>query len=163
LAVDQYVQSPDTGAASGRFVPPDVPTMAPTPSKPASTSRAWPLIIVALAAGGLPFLWMYRANMPLPKAWQIQGPSAAGSAVVPVPAPGAPPAVTANVVPPAPPVLAPANAGPTPTPAAHAKAAIRHPAARVANKGPAKPAAAVRPCTEALAALDLCDGKPARK
>jgi hypothetical protein len=146
-------------------------------------NRAWPLILVALAAGGIPLLWMNRAYMPLPKAWQIQGPNAAGSAAVSGSAPAPQPQVPAAA-----PVLAPAapiadqpasdRAPETVPPAtAHDKAAAatrptapkhRTPNAaqpRDTGKQTTAPAATApaRPCTEALAALNLCDPKAAQK
>jgi hypothetical protein len=149
-------------------------TAQPHPAAPGN--RAWPLILVALAAGGIPLLWMNRAYMPLPKAWQIQGPNAAGSAVVSVPSPAPQPEAPAAA-----PVVAPAAPSadqPATVPAAtHDKAAAAtRPAAprkrtpntvqpRDTGKQTVTPAATAptRPCTEALAALNLCDPKAAQK
>lgn len=80
-----------------------VPSMV---SPPRSTMRALPLIIVALAAGGIPMLWLYRNAMPVPKAWQPQG------AIVETPS-SAPPVV---VVPPAPTPSARLESGSQPAP-----------------------------------------------
>ncbi len=119
LAQNQYVPAddvrpPPSDSVARASEPSSTPSPVTGPAiPPASANRAWPLIIVALVAGGIPFLWMYRANMPLPKAWQVPGQNAAGSAVAPAPLPSV-------AVPP----LAPAVAGDTPsakaTPAATA-------------------------------------------
>lgn len=60
---------------SGRIAPPAI--AAPTAHKEVPT-RAWPLILVAVVAGGIPLLWMNRDRMPLPKAWQIKSPQTKG-------------------------------------------------------------------------------------
>jgi len=174
LAQNQYVPAddvrpPPSDSVARASEPSSTPSPVTGPAiPPASANRAWPLIIVALVAGGIPFLWMYRANMPLPKAWQVPGQNAAGSAVAPAPLPSV-------AVPP----LAPAVAGDTPsakaTPAATAvpadEAKTAQPGTVVATRRPnakpvAKPAAKPvpvgqtgqpGPCTEGLAALDLCD------
>jgi cytoskeletal protein RodZ len=158
---------------------------ASTGSKPGMS--AWPLIIVALVAGGLPLLWVNRSLLPAPKTWQPQS-EAAKPANPPVPAaaPVAPkraPAVQAAISPPPP---APAQTAPAETaaptepakPAAvaesPAKEAEARPASREKTKAKRKakeekPAAAAaesqqpRPCTEAVAALGLCDPKQAKK
>lgn len=65
----------DQRESSRRIAPP--PVAAPTARKEVST-RAWPLILVAVAAGGIPLLWMNRDRMPLPKAWQIKSPQTKG-------------------------------------------------------------------------------------
>jgi hypothetical protein len=202
LGPDQYVLAADDrpAASGGTARQPDMSTTQPASLAPAN--RAWPLIIVALAAGGIPFLWMYRANMPLPKAWQAQGQNAAGSAVVPapvqVPAAVVPPTASAVVSATAMPatVLAPAPSNESKDqapggdvaqvvsnetsqandklgPTAQAKTAP-HRSPTVKPKPVAKPiakpvpagreaASPPRPCTEALAALDLCGPKPAGK
>jgi len=52
-----------------------------------SVIRPMPLIIVAIAAGGIPLLWLYRESIPVPKVWQPQVQAAgqiAPAAVVPV-------------------------------------------------------------------------------
>jgi hypothetical protein len=174
LAPDQYVLADDVRHSS----PVATARPADTPGTPPPlANRAWPLVIVALVAGGIPFLWMYRANMPLPKAWQVQGQNAAGSAVTPAPLPVAvPPAASVATSAPAEPTpeskdLSP-RGGAAPGPAAdkaaqadQAKATQVGPVA--ANRKPVakpgtKPVMAGRPvppgpCTEGLAALDLCN------
>lgn len=37
---------------------------------PKASTSAWPLIAVAIVAGGLPLLWFNRASLPTPKTWQ---------------------------------------------------------------------------------------------
>lgn len=147
----------------------------------APANRAWPLIIVALVAGGIPFLWMYRANMPMPKAWQVQAPAAGGAAIsspaaplpVPPPASSADPKLQASVAEPVreEPAAAPETGkqGPEPAkavpprPPANNARPVAKPVAKVAPAGAAKTPA--RPCTEALAALGLCEpiAKPTGK
>lgn len=62
------------------------------------SSRALPLILVAVVAGGIPLMWMNRDLMPLPKAWKIQG--GANETTVPVQsAPIVPEPVSAQVKP----------------------------------------------------------------
>lgn len=152
---------------------PDKPHAKPTPSvvtPPPSTMRALPLIVVALAAGGIPLLWLYRNTMPVPKAWQAP---AGSQATVPAPAPTPiPPPVKLEPVPPAqppkaapPPVVEQVPPPPPPKPAVKAAAPAR-PATRTAAKTtpeppPAQPAKAGQgtECTEALAAVGLCDPK----
>lgn len=128
---------------------------APSGESPRPPSQgAWPLIVMAVVAGGIPLLWMNRARIPLPKAWQINGPDAAGSAV----APSAPPAAASASPPPA------APAALTNAPIATAPAADKEPPKRASpaahrhdrHRSPVKTASA-RPCTEALAALGLCE------
>jgi hypothetical protein len=134
----------------------------------APANRALPLILVAIVAGGLPLLWMNRAHIPMPKAWQIGGPNAAGSAV-PVPPPLAPTAVpqappTSSVpVAPVAPVTPVAAVTPEPAtrPVTTAQAAKPKPARPARPAKEAKPES--RPCTEALAAVGLCDPKAAGK
>ena len=142
------------------------------------SSRAWPLILVAIAAGGIPLAWMNRAHLPLPKAWQIQGPNAAGSAAMPAPptvppAALAPPPVPAALpVPSAEPSVAPPKAAVAeaePASKAVATAQTKHSKAHSSRSTPAKVVAkdvpvakevpAPRACTEAVAALGLCDPK----
>jgi hypothetical protein len=168
---------------------------APAARKPVKPrSAAWPLVLVAVLAGGLPLLWMNRANLPLPQAWRpgdsaetsrpaaptlpIRVPPPAGSATPPLDAPHpAPPAPVVAPLPPSPPVapvstIAPPEPAVAPPPApskpeaAEKKAPPRRsaerprPAAEAKEPAPA-PAPAPRPvvqeCTEALAALGLCD------
>jgi hypothetical protein len=89
-------------------------------SDKAVSNRALPLVLVAVVAGGLPLLWMNRAYLPLPAAWRIQGPNAAGSAVAPSPAPtSSPPPAAAPA-----PVATPEPAAPAAPPAAPAGNAV---------------------------------------
>lgn len=88
-----------------------------------------PLIIVAIAAGGIPLLWLYRENIPVPKVWQPQLYNA--SQIAPAAPPPSAPLVAAESAP------APAKPGATQKPASE--------------------------CTEAVAALGLCNSKPAKK
>jgi hypothetical protein len=47
--------------------------VATTPTlAPGYSMRPLPLIVVALVAGGLPLLWMYRESIPVPKVWQAK-------------------------------------------------------------------------------------------
>jgi hypothetical protein len=74
------VAAPDMDKPEGRrrnSLPPVVAQDAPKEE----TTRAWPLILVAVAAGGIPLLWMNRDRMPLPKAWQIASPQAKEASV----------------------------------------------------------------------------------
>ena len=152
--------------------PPSEPEPLPATPESRPTQGALPLIIVAIVAGGIPLLWMNRAHIPLPKAWQVQGPNATGSAVSPVAPPEAaspPPAAKADPVagaaePIAAPLPEPARA---PTAAPATKASARQAAARPAPAHSDGPAAArteaARPCTEALTALGLCNSAAERK
>lgn len=160
---------PDTKTAK---TAPPARAVTPAPvagNPPPATNRALPLILVALAAGGLPLLWMNRAHMPLPKAWQIAGPNAAGSAV-PVPPPAAIEVVAPTPLASSPPVTLPVAPAPAadaaPTAArklaaapAVTRAVAPRPAPRRDAAKPTEGAAPGRPCTEALAALGLCDPK----
>lgn len=107
----------------------DPETAAPAQaSPPTSVIRPLPLIVIAVAAGGIPLLWLYRQNIPVPKVWQPQMQSASQ--------------------------IAPATPPPIPLVAAESAPA------------PTKPGAKQKPvaeCTEAVAALGLCNSKPARK
>lgn len=159
---------------------------APRASNKVTVNRAWPLILVAVAAGGIPLLWMNRANMPLPKAWQFQSPSAAGSTVAPAPptklAPATPVAAPVPAQDPAATSADQTTAGrdtdgavkPEPPPKKTAAAQARrpkahaHPARPASSQEEAEPDAAAkeaapRACTEAVAALGLCDPKQDRK
>lgn len=159
-------------------------------------TAAWPLVMVAIVAGGLPLLWANRASLPTPKPWQTGTPDAkkaegAASApianikppVVPelVPAPTsaatpAPPQAPAGSALPssAVPAATPASAvdQDKPTPSASAGNTKKDPQVPPqtgdASKETAKKAAKTpspkkkeppRSCTEATAALGLCDPK----
>lgn len=164
------------------------PTRKPIPpvvAPPPTTIRALPLIVVALAAGGIPLLWLYRNTMPVPKAWQGQNPGVeAPTAPAPQVVPPAAPAPALIPLPPKPiqqPVVQaapPEEPAKPPVPVA-AKPAMpaKHAAKPAARAAPpqdsasasasasaaARPAAPAAPatteCTEALAAVGLCDPK----
>lgn len=149
---------------------------------------AWPLIMVAVVAGGLPLLWANRASLPTPKPWRSGTPDATrvdGAASAPI----------ANIKPPVVPELAPAptqastdsavpsSVAPASTPASDVDQYKQTPTGsdEIAKKDPevsprtgdaSKEAAKKsprapnpkkkeppRPCTEATAALGLCDPK----
>lgn len=172
-----------TEAAPAKAMP---PVVAPPPT----TIRALPLIIVALAAGGIPLLWLYRNTMPVPKAWQTPTPGVEVTAPVPAPLPlpatrpepatqaphVVPPTASAPALIPLPPKAAaqpavetaPAATAPAKPPEAAKPVAPVKPARKPAVKAAPAPAA-TRPaapgaseCTEALAAVGLCDPKAAR-
>ncbi|MDP2811885.1 MAG: zinc-ribbon domain-containing protein [Rhodocyclaceae bacterium] len=165
------------------------PSPANSDRKP--TTSALPLIIVAVAAGGLPLLWLNRAHLPAPKTWQRPQTETVAPAAPPVPI--APPTAKPASVPdpialPSPQVSAPPEPlaakpeKPEPVVAAvavetEAKAqaaerekprAKRAAQARKAEQAADEQAAAAppqppRPCTEAVAAVGLCDPKQAAK
>lgn len=154
------------------------PAGIPSPvAPPAHAIGPLPLIVVAVVAGGIPLLWMYRNSMPQPKAWQPQGqvvtsgvavsppllpvapaaapavPAAAPAAEKPVPAA---PAATEEPVPAAQTMAEPAPE-PKPKPAAASKPAAKpRPAAK-------EPQSSARACPEALSAVGLCDPAAAKK
>lgn len=162
-------------------------------------TAAWPLIMVAVVAGGLPLLWANRASLPTPKTWQVSSQDATKIE-------GAAPAPIGKMKPPVVPELAPApTSAPTQAPTqapsqAPADSAVpsspapaQAPAAGNVDQGSPQhdpvdsgkkdPAASqqsgdstkeiakkvakpptpkkqeARPCTEATAALGLCDPK----
>ena len=159
-------------------------TPNPTPpviASPATTMRAMPLIIVALAAGGIPLLWLFRNAMPVPKVWQgsppgIEAPALPSPSDRPEMAP-VPPAQPVGSVPSLIPVpaakaeepavveLAPAAvAPPPPKPKPVAKRKPVPAAPKPAAEPAAPPNAAVAgECTEALAAVGLCERKAAKE
>lgn len=149
-----------------------------TKEKPRTS--AWPLIMVAVAAGGLPLLWANRAHLPTPKPWQ--GGTSETQKVEPVLAPVVKiqPPVAPTPTPAAAPAQAPGDAaasssaapaagnadqanpadGGTKEPATAPQAgdSPKEPAKKVAKTPPPKKKE-TRPCTEATAALGLCDPK----
>lgn len=150
---------------------------APPSGNEAPPSRALPLILVAIVAGGIPLLWMNRDRMPLPKAWQVQG--VHSESAHPESTPPQPMQAPTAVLPPA-----AAKADPPQEERDRERAAKQEPAEQ---KAPAKkdgqasaPSAArqrenarppsagtqgavpPRECTEAVAALGLCERKPKR-
>lgn len=151
---------------------PAAPPAAAAPGK--SRMPAWPLVMMAIVAGGLPLLWANRAQLPTPKTWQIDPDAPKTKAAAP-PAVSAqkPPEVAANIAPavaPAPtPAAAPSGADPgaAPNSGASEAAAGAKPAtgksAKKSGKKSRKKAEPPRPCTEAVAALGLCDRKQVEK
>lgn len=155
---------------------PDKPT-PPIVAPPPTPMRATPLIIVALAAGGIPLLWLFRNTMPVPKVWQGSPPGIEAPAVpstpdrseaapipqpqpvvstpslIPQPAPRAEEPEIVEVVPAA---VAPPR--PKPKPVAKPKPVQISPKPAAEAASPAKPAV-VGECTEALAAVGLCERK----
>ncbi|MBK7767748.1 MAG: zinc ribbon domain-containing protein [Sulfuritalea sp.] len=75
------------------------PATPPAPAR-AGKSRmpAWPLVMMAIVAGGLPLLWANRAQLPTPKTWQVD-PDAqkTRAATPPAGSEQKPPAAAANV------------------------------------------------------------------
>jgi hypothetical protein len=177
LALAEYGASPAGAEESASVPPPAAVVQPPAADDKQIQIRPLPLILVAIFAGGLPLAWMNRAHLPLPKAWQIGGSNAAGSAVAPPEAP-TPPAPAVAVPPPPPPVAAPtvvpepvvetpavapekkdvvAKSKPAAKPAAEREQ--RRPPKEAADKAAPAASAAPRPCTEGVAALGLCDPK----
>lgn len=122
-------------------------TIPPLVSPPSSTIGPLPLIVVALAAAGIPMLWLYRNEMPVPKAWRPQ--PAIEAPAFPPPPIAAP--ATMTEVPPTTPAPAPKEtASPKPmpqplsiTPPAAEKtppASAAEPPAAIAPSEPASPA-----------------------
>lgn len=179
------------------LVPADAAAAAEAGGTPASASQdtvpiradkarmpAWPLVMVAVVAGGLPLLWANRAQLPTPKTWQVTLPdagkpgAAAPASVAPTPpvavnvAPTVPPAAA---VAPAPTLAAVPDAEDAATPKSNAdsaddsaksqtqRPATGHTAKKVAKAPPPKKTEPSRACTEAVAALGLCDPKQAGK
>jgi hypothetical protein len=142
----------------------------PVVSPPPNTIRAFPLIIIALAAGGIPLLWLFRNTMPVPKAWQatppaIEVPTAPQTRLDPAPVPA--PTPTPALIPlPARPVAAEPPPAPVvaaePAPAKPKPVAKPKPRPAAASPQPAKSVGASE-CTEALAAVGLCERKAAKE
>jgi hypothetical protein len=153
------------------------PGVAPSPEPPPKASKPgiapWPLIVMAIVAGGLPLLWVNRSYLPIPKTWQNSAPAPVEAVVVteppvaqaPAPVampPESSPAPTPTADPVEPPV-APGDADQTGTaleanPGAEpVKTPSTETAKRPAASKPVKKAEAPRTCTEALAAMGLCD------
>jgi hypothetical protein len=149
------------------------PIVAPPPS----TMRATPLIIVALAAAGIPLLWLFRNTMPVPRVWQasppgfevpVTTPSSAQSETLPISPPPQPSASGPALIPVPPKVEEPQVAEPpkaavVPEPSR----TVAKPKAKVPKQAdeappPPKPAV-VSECTEALAAVGLCQRKAAKE
>lgn len=148
---------------------------ATPPSNEAPPSRAFPLILVAVVAGGIPLLWMNRDRMPLPKAWHVQSTPPESASPPPTPAPlqapiAAPPPAAVKAEPSqeerdreraakqeSPEQKAPSKQNAPP--AAPSGARQRENARAAAGTQTGTPP---RECTEAVAALGLCERKPKR-
>jgi hypothetical protein len=138
----------------------------PATTAPVGGMRAVPLIVIALAAGGIPLMWLYRHEMPVPKAWQVAPPALAPASIAataPAPLPE-PVATAAN--PPAPVAQEPkqdlATAKPAPEKKTHlARAKPRKPGGQTLDTMPATaagtPAEPARPCDAALHNIGLCN------
>ena len=147
LAAEQYVMKDlDRPIEVARQRPEStaIPVMPDDSLKPTPANRAWPLIVVALVAGGIPFLWMFRSNMPLPKAWQTDGQRAVGGPVAaPVAVPVAVPVAPAVLAAPAAAPVAP-NVNPVSVPASTVGEVVV-PAKSDAGKAPANDAVPTTP------------------
>lgn len=145
----------EPGARTGDATPAAAPALESQPAKK-STIAALPLIIVAIVAGGLPLLWFNRAYLPAPKPWQ-------GEVAKPPTAPLTPPL--------SPPLAPPVESKPIPAPVATTPEPLKQEEAKAKSTRETKKirqATATqeqppRPCTEAVAAVGLCDPKQARK
>lgn len=143
-------------------------------------TRAWPLIMVAVVAGGMPLLWANRSSLPTPKTWQFSTPNAAPAVQAPpapvAPAVQAPTEVARPPAAPAPVAAETSAAAPIlPAPAELETKGVSPPATTqagtdVARAVPKKPVKAAQPkiaepkeCTEAVAALGLCKFGAAKK
>ena len=142
---------------------------------PSGGMRAWPLIMVALVAGGLPLLWFNRASLPEPKTF-TPPPVVSPTLQTPPTQPAAAPALAPTAAPVNPPaaVVAPAAAASTADAAVESqpsgkpvaeKAESKAGKKQVTTQRPAqrKPEQTSRECTEAVAALGLCDSKQAKR
>jgi hypothetical protein len=150
---------PDLGAETV------IPSLVPPPS---STMRPLPLIVVALVAAGIPLLWMYRNEMPVPKAWQpqqdvsVEAPAIPAEPVAPPSAPTSKPKAlpTAPPTAPEPPHPAPPPFAPLPpattipvVPAIKTVDDTQPPAAVSEPPAASKPPHAVEPVSKAEVAL----------
>jgi hypothetical protein len=158
----------EPGASTGDATPAAAPAQDSQPAKK-STIAAWPLIIVAIVAGGLPLLWFNRAYLPAPKPWQGEAAKLPTAPMTPPLAPPLAPPVENKPVPApiaapeSPPATEPAQpvaAEPPKPEEAKAKSARETKKIRQAAATQEQPP---RPCTEAVAAVGLCDPKQARK
>jgi hypothetical protein len=164
--------APDgTGSVAGGDGNPGADSAATVKEK--TRTAAWPLIMMAIVAGGLPLLWANRALLPTPDPWKANtSDTAKPTHVVPptIPMTNAPAAAalapatattdSTNTPPPAGTTKPPSG----PTSAGNATDANSNPPAKARNaqkkvrKAPvAKSPEPPRPCTEATAALGLCD------
>jgi Double zinc ribbon len=200
-AFPKLAAAPDTAsvAPAASPAPGNVPEKAAGATRDNPRTAAWPLIMVAVVAGGLPLLWANRASLPTPKTWQVSTQDATKVE-------GAAPAPIGKMKPPVVPELAPApTSAPTQAPTqvpsqgsadsavSSSAAPAQAPAAGNGDQGSPKPDPAdngkkdpaasqqsgdstkeiakkvartptpkkqdARPCTEATAALGLCDPK----
>lgn len=148
-------------------------------AKEKTRTAAWPLIMMAIVAGGLPLLWANRSLLPTPDPWKASAPDTAKPAHIvpptipltstPAAAAPAPQAASTDATDTAPSGKA---AKPSPGQAAADNAAVsmNNPPgkARTAHKKSNKPPVVKapeppHPCTEATLALGLCDAKRAGK
>ncbi len=149
-------------------------------------TAAWPLIMMAIVAGGLPLLWANRSQLPTPNTWKINASdSAKAGGAAPAPGPVnskpslsiSPPVIPiAPVTPPSPPPSVPGSTvvgsdTPAVTSDSEKRSAptTKNPPAKVSTakkvaKSPRpKTAEPPPPCTEATAALGLCNPKQSTK
>ena len=170
LAPETATAVPAVGPAPGN-VPGDVKGSA-TRDKP--RTAAWPLVMVAVVAGGLPLLWANRASLPTPKTWQVSQDSTKVEGAAPAPIGKMKPPIVPELTPAPTQVPAPADSAvpsSSPTPIqepASADVAKKDQEAppqtgdapkKVARTPSPKKKEPPRPCTEATAALGLCDPK----
>lgn len=157
---------------------------APQPASEVPPSRAFPLILVAIVAGGIPLLWMNRDRMPLPKAWRVQSGQTESAPNTQPPSQLSPSATPSQPHQAAP---APPHTVPSQSPQEQAKGSGVKP--ETAETRPVQPLPQAAPpaqgsrlrdnaktgadrheqpvqpkeCTEAVAALGLCDAKQIKK
>jgi hypothetical protein len=157
---------------------PEWPDRTPPPvvAPPSAPMRAMPLIIVALAAGGIPLLWLFRNTMPVPHVWQVPPPGievpatpspSAGSETVPIPPPQ--PVASSPTLIPIPPRVEELEVIEVPKTTVSTEASKPVPKAKIRSSKPAEQTAAQRKpamvseCTEALAAVGLCERKASKE
>lgn len=151
-----------------------------------SPTAAWPLIAVAIVAGGLPLLWFNRASLPTPRTWQ-NSPEVERLIAPPVLPPAVTPAASPTASPPpqgAESLTLPPLSAPIQPPAAEKSESVAaenntQPATAEAkpprqekpkarrdagdNSRPAEPAEAQPTCSDATAAPGPCEATPVRK
>lgn len=163
-------------------------TKAAAPTTPGQVNKtpthgAMPLIVIALFAGGVPLLWMNRGHIPTP-GWQNNGAGKPGVVAPSLPQ-NAPHSVTPPHINPPPPSIGspPSIPAPSPTVAVPVPESISAPQEAATAPSNTRPKAAPakaesktgkankevaatkssRSCTEAVAALGLCDPKQSIK
>jgi hypothetical protein len=174
-------ETADTAASNGDHKGDGASAMAESEK---TRTTAWPLIMMAIVAGGLPLLWANRALLPTPETWKSSASEAAKPTQV------VPPTLPLKAAPP-PPALAPQVVSTDSVAATSPAAAVpsgdaasskssagpdnakstakekKNPGAKAGNASrktgktpaPEQPP----PCTEATVALGLCDAKRAGK